>query len=143
MNSSFFDEAQIEGQVAKIDDEYTVVINRGKIHGVTPGMIFAIYDDETEAVRDPETDESLDVPIEKLRVKVFDVFSKACRAATFQTNSPISNMLKPSARLSRLITGRDRIENEQLRPDERPIGEVVVTVNIGDTAKSVAKGRME
>ena len=50
--------AQIKGKVAKIIDDYSVLINVGSQHGVTNGMRFVIYE-EGEEVLDPDTGESL------------------------------------------------------------------------------------
>ncbi|MFP4055546.1 MAG: hypothetical protein ACLF0G_01620 [Candidatus Brocadiia bacterium] len=48
----------IEGKVAKILDEQTVVLNVGRAHGVAQGMLFCIYA-PVEDVTDPDTGESL------------------------------------------------------------------------------------
>lgn len=45
--------------VAKVNDEYTLVINRGSEHGVTKGDHFLVYYVDPEELRDPETGESL------------------------------------------------------------------------------------
>lgn len=45
--------------VAKINDEFTLVINRGSDHGVTKGDNFLVYYVEPEELIDPETGESL------------------------------------------------------------------------------------
>ena len=51
--------APIEGKIASILDEYNVVINVGRLHGVTEGMSFVIYSPGEEEVRDPDTGKSL------------------------------------------------------------------------------------
>jgi len=48
----------IEGQVARIVDESTLVINRGSEHGVSAGARFSVFA-EVEEVTDPETGETL------------------------------------------------------------------------------------
>jgi hypothetical protein len=48
----------IEGQVAGIVDESTLIINRGSEHGVKPGMRFAVFA-EVDEVNDPASGESL------------------------------------------------------------------------------------
>lgn len=48
----------IEGKVAKIIDEKTMVINVGGAAGVKPGMLFVIFADMDE-VKDPDTGEVL------------------------------------------------------------------------------------
>jgi hypothetical protein len=45
--------------VVKVIDEYTVVINRGKEHGVDKGDQFLVYYIEPDEILDPETGESL------------------------------------------------------------------------------------
>ena len=48
----------IEGKVAKILDEYSIVINVGRAQGVTTGMPFVIFA-EGDDVADPDTGESI------------------------------------------------------------------------------------
>jgi len=48
----------IEGKIAKIIDDQTLVINAGRAVGVTQGMVFCIYAPIDE-VKDPDTGESL------------------------------------------------------------------------------------
>lgn len=45
--------------VAKVLDEYTLVINRGSNDGVKKGQRFLIYDVSDEEIKDPATGESL------------------------------------------------------------------------------------
>jgi hypothetical protein len=79
----------IRGSVARIEDQYTLIINRGAAHGVKPDMIFAVMADGGDEIVDPENGEVIgELPIEKLRVKVFDVQPKYSRAATFRTFTP-------------------------------------------------------
>lgn len=51
--------APIEGKIASILDEYNVVINVGRLHGVIEGMPFVIYSPGEEEIRDPDTGKSL------------------------------------------------------------------------------------
>ncbi len=48
----------IEGLVARILNDESIVINRGSAHGVKEGMRFAIFT-ELEEIKDPETGSSL------------------------------------------------------------------------------------
>lgn len=98
--------AGIEGKVAKIIDTYTVVINRGREHGVEDGMRFIIYD-PGEDITDPDTGESLgrfeDI---KRKVKVVNVGQKISTAKsdeTFEITTGTSGFIglysiKPSTR---------------------------------------------
>jgi hypothetical protein len=51
--------APIEGKIARILDEYSVVINVGRLHGVTEGTPFVIYSPGEEEIKDPDTGKSL------------------------------------------------------------------------------------
>jgi hypothetical protein len=51
--------APIEGKIASILDEHNVVINVGRLHGVTEGMPFVIYSPGDEEIKDPDTGKSL------------------------------------------------------------------------------------
>ncbi len=48
----------VEGKVAKILDDQSLVLNVGRQHGVTQGMVFCIYA-TVEDVTDPDTGEPL------------------------------------------------------------------------------------
>jgi len=75
----------IEGKVAEIVDEYTVVINRGQEHGVEEDMRFVIYE-PGEEIKDPETDESLGkFEYVKAKVEVVNVQEKFSTAKTYET----------------------------------------------------------
>ena len=79
----------IEGQVARVENQYTLFLNRGSNHGVKIDMIFAVLSPEGESIVDPENGEEIgQIPIEKLRVKVTDVHERYCRAETFRTYTP-------------------------------------------------------
>lgn len=74
----------MNGQVALIEDDYTLVINRGAQAGVTPGMVFAVHADSDQVITDPESGRELGRLVrEKLRVRVFDVQPLFSRAHTF------------------------------------------------------------
>ncbi|MEE9260112.1 MAG: hypothetical protein V3U40_03240 [Candidatus Scalindua sediminis] len=49
----------IEGKVAKILDEYSMVINVGRNDGVTEGMVFVIFTQSGNEIKDPDTGETL------------------------------------------------------------------------------------
>lgn len=92
-------EQPIEGSVARVEDDYTLIINRGAEHGVEDDMLFAVLSDGGDPLIDPETGEVLDeFPVEKLRVRVSDVHPKYCRAVTFRSYMapPILPSLSPS-----------------------------------------------
>lgn len=47
-------EKMVTGQVALIEDDYTLVINRGAESGVTLGMVFAVQSCTGAVITDPE-----------------------------------------------------------------------------------------
>jgi hypothetical protein len=66
----------IEGKVAAIIDDFTIVINRGKRDGVEEGGYFVIFK-LGEEIHDSETGESLGIfEIVKARVEVIHVQEK-------------------------------------------------------------------
>ncbi len=80
--------SQITGLVALVEDEFTLVINKGAEAGVVPGMIFAVFTDDGQLITDPETGRELGrLSEEKLRVKVFDVRELFARAETYSTGA--------------------------------------------------------
>lgn len=74
----------ITGQVALVEDDYTLVINRGTEAGVRSGMVFAVHSGEASVITDPESGRELGrLSREKLRVRVFDAQPLYARAHTF------------------------------------------------------------
>lgn len=79
----------ISGSVARVEDQYTLIINRGSAHGTRPDMLFAVLSEAGDPILDPETGEVIgELPTEKLLVKVVDVQPKYSRAVTFRTVAP-------------------------------------------------------
>ena len=77
---------RIEGRVAELIDDQTLVINRGSDHGVQVGMRFAILNPRGAEIKDPDTNEVIgSVEIEKVIVKVVRVEPKLAVARTFRT----------------------------------------------------------
>lgn len=109
----------VTGQVAYIEDDHTLVINRGAEAGVTPGMVFAVFSDAARVITDPESGRELGrLGREELRVRVFDVHPLFARAHTFARTDDFYGLLQ--------IPFAARQE------------EVAVTVNIGDPVELVA-----
>jgi hypothetical protein len=103
----------ITGQVALIEDDYTLVLNRGAESGVQPGMVFAVHSNTGQVVTDPESGRELGrLSREELRVRVFDVHPLFARAHTFVRTDDVYGLLQ--------------------LPFVEPAGENVVTVNVGD-----------
>lgn len=137
------------GKVAEIMDRYTLAINRGSEHGVEVGMIFAVIGFGGEIV-DPETKQSLGPrPVEKLRVKVADVYEKFCVAETYRLVTPSRSLdyllgpnrdlLREMAKtLSALPPGPERERfADAPAPREGTPTDSVIHVEVGDTVRQV------
>ena len=131
---------QITGMVALVEDEYTLVINRGAEAGVTPGMTFAVLSEASRRIVDPESGRELGrLPEEKLRVKVFDVHPLFARAETYSTEGVPS--LDPEEApiltgMAELVRYSGETLEESALAAAPPLGEVV-TVNVGDEVELV------
>lgn len=109
----------ISGQVALIEDDYTLVINRGAESGLAVGMIFAVQSGAAQVITDPESGRELGrLNREKLRVRVFDVQPLFARAHTFVDTGDFHGLLE--------LPFFDRRHED------------VVTVDVGDSVELVA-----
>jgi len=113
----------VTGQVALVEDDYTLVINRGAESGVAVGMIFAVHAGPARVITDPESGRELGrLSQEKLRVRVFDVQPLFARAHTFVPTNDFYGLL-------------------QLPFVAQPC-EDVVTIDVGDTVELVPAERL-
>lgn len=120
----------IVGKVADIEDEYVLLINKGRLDGVKSGMIFSIKDTDGVPVIDPDTNLELGRRYpEKLRVKVIEVENKYCRAATYRRISGVG--LGGGLLASAFSTTREKIAASAANPVK------IVEVNIGDAAREL------
>lgn len=84
----------VTGQVALVEDDYTLVINRGAEAGVVAGMVFAVQSGDGDVITDPESGRQLGrLSREKLRVRVFDVQPLFARAHTFVDTADFHGLL--------------------------------------------------
>jgi len=125
----------IEGKVAEIIDEYTVVINRGHEHGVEEDMRFVIYE-PGEEIKDPDTDESLGkFEYVKAKVEVVNVQEKFSTAKTYETHK----VTMPAIQALALVSGQT-MRNE-LPLDEETKGRLPkrsrTPVKIGDLVRQI------
>ena len=76
---------RVEGRVAQVLDERRLVINRGSADGVRFGMRFEVKAGAPVEIRDPETDEILDVIDRvKVRVEVTEVRERISICTTYE-----------------------------------------------------------
>lgn len=110
----------ITGQVALIEDDHTLVINRGTEAGVAVGMVFAVSAETGPVITDPESGRELGrLRQEKLRVRVFDAQPLFARAHTFVVTDDFYGLL--------------RIPFVAGQPDD------AITIDIGDTVELVRR----
>ena len=89
------------GQVALIEDDYTLVINRGAEAGVTPGMVFAVHSGSNEVITDPESGRELGrLTRAKVQVRVFDVQPLFSRAHTFARTDDFYGLFQATAEVT-------------------------------------------
>ena len=123
----------IEGKIAEIIDEYTVVINQGHEHGVEEDMRFVIYD-PGEEINDPDTGESLGkFEYVKAKVKVVNVQEKFSTAKTYETYT----MTMPAMTIAQVM-GQTR--REELPLDEETKARLqkgLRPVKIGDSVRQI------
>jgi hypothetical protein len=85
----------IAGRVALVEDDHTLVINRGTDAGVTVGMVFSVRAGDGRVITDPETGRELGrLSREKLRVRVFDAQPLFARAHTFVLTDDFYGLLQ-------------------------------------------------
>ena len=61
---------KIEGKVARILDEYSIVINVGRDNGVVDGMVFVVFVQSDDEVKDPDSGEVLG-KLENIKEHIF------------------------------------------------------------------------
>jgi hypothetical protein len=96
----------ITGQVALVEDDFTLVLNRGAEAGVTPGMIFAVHSNTGQVITDPESGRELGrLSREQVQVRVFDVHPLFARAHTFTRTDDFYGLLRfPFAEDQNVVT---------------------------------------
>lgn len=121
--------------VIKVLDEYTVVINRGSVHGVKKTHRFLIYA-LGEELMDPETQESLGV-LEIVRGvgEVVHVQEKISTVRSIEHSTPGRRIIRRKPNMYSIFSGRETEETETIESGQEtlPFAESVV----GDRAKPV------
>lgn len=135
------DTALLQGKVAKILNEREVAINLGQSQGVKKGMRFAILAPTPEEIRDPETNELLDiVDRAKVFVRATEVREKITICSTYRTIKPAGGRFGSALDFGRLFD-RPKEVPETLRVDDSsqpaPLSPEESYVKIGDRVKQV------
>lgn len=96
----------VEGKIAKVLGNNEVVLNRGREHGVRPGMMFEIFAPEGDEVWDPDTGETLGtVEDVKAKAEVTEVKEKLSVARMQSGDNPFgaANMGDMQENLQRIF----------------------------------------
>jgi len=135
----------IEGKVAKILDEYTLIINVGAAQGVRPGMEFVVFAPGDEVV-DPDSGESLGQwEAVKARLAVQHVQEKltVCAPAAPQSklaadDDPTTHTLSAAMIADHMRVGRSagKINIDKSQMAGKP---VLGPVSVGDSVRSVTE----
>ncbi len=143
---------KIEGKVAKILDEYSIVINVGRDNGVVNGMVFAVFVQSDEEVKDPDSGETLG-KLENIKEHVFvahvqDKFS-TCVAGERDTScgehesygaQTLSGAMMEESMTAR--PGSSKLSNEKLSVNTSQITGVpqLSPISVGDMVRAVEVG---
>ncbi len=139
----------IEGKVIRILDEYSIVVNVGRIDGVTEGMVFVIFTQSGDEIKDPDSGETLGT-LENVK----DYVSVAHIQDKFATcvAKEVKKILKEGeSHGAQTLSGAMMAESMSARPEGSKIGTEKLNVNtsqiagvpqlgpisVGDTVRSV------
>jgi len=143
---------KIEGKVAKILDEYSIVINVGRNNGVVNGMVFAVFVQSNEEVKDPDSGEALGkLEIIKEHVFVAHVQDKFSTCVAGEKEAPCGEheshgaQTLSGAMMAEAMTGRpgkNKLSNEKLNVNTSQITGVpqLGPISVGDMVRAVEVG---
>lgn len=130
----------IIGKVAGVEDEHTILINKGEQDGVKLGTVFSVESSENaRPVKDPDTGDIIGYrPKETLDVRVREVYDRFSVAETFRSYSWLDPQIAAFTEMGPLTRRyRDRISGPEATSKTPQQRAVQVTVNIGDIASEV------
>jgi hypothetical protein len=143
---------KIEGKVAKILDEYSIVINIGRNNGVVNGMLFAVFVQSDEEVKDPDSGEALG-KLEHIKEHVFvaHVQDKFSTCVAGEKESPCGEheshgaQTLSGAMMAESMTARpenSKLSNEKLNVNTSQITGVpqLGPISVGDMVRAVEVG---
>ncbi len=142
-------ENKIEGKVARILDEYSIVINVGRNNGVVNGMVFVVYVQGDDEIKDPDSGESLG-KLENVKDYVYvshvqDKFStcvageKGAFSGEVQSTGAQTLSGAMMAESMKARPGSDRVSNEKLNVNTSQITGVpqLGPISVGDGVRAV------
>lgn len=143
------DMEKMEGKVAKILDEYSIVINIGRDNDVVNGMVFVVFVQSDDEVKDPDSGEVLG-KLEHVKDYIFvshvqDKFS-TCVAGEKEASSgeaePQGAQTLSGAMMAESMTvrpGGGRLSNEKLNVNTSQVTGVLQLgpISVGDMVRAV------
>lgn len=137
-----------EFKVVKILDEYNLIINAGRGHGIELNDEFQILDKKGSKVVDPDTNEVIGrLDLVKATVEVTELHEKMCICSSrkvINNNSPFANMAlaSPLTSISEAITPTEQeklnVDLTQITGGKRKSNR---KIKIGDTVKLLKSGK--
>ena len=136
---------QIEGKVAAIIDDTTLVLNVGAEQGVIEGMAFAVFATHGQ-IQDPDSGEELGLwEMVKVRVVATHVQPRLCtvrapvvgEAATVSDTRPLSTMMVEHSVVS--AKGQNQWQHLQVREADIGGRRQNGTIAVGDGARSLVQ----
>ena len=140
---------KIEGKVAKILDEYSIVINIGRNNGVVNGMVFAVFVQSDEEIKDPDSGEALG-KLENIKEHVFvaHVQDKFSTCVAGEKEAPCGEheshgaQTLSGAMMAESMTGRpgsNKLSNEKLNVNTSQITGIpqLGPISVGDMVRAV------
>lgn len=117
----------IEGKVAKILDEYSIVINVGRNNGVTRDMVFAVFTQSEDEIKDPDSSEVLG-KLENIKdyVSAVHVQDKFSTCTALETRKMIKEGESSGAQT---LSGAMMAESMSAKPRGSKIGTEKLNVN--------------
>ena len=139
----------IEGKVAKILDEYSIVINVGRDNGVVDGMVFVVFVPSDDEVKDPDSGEVMG-KLEHVKNYIFvshvqDKFSTCVageKGSTSKQGESMGAQTLSGAMMAESMTGRPgsgRVSGEKLNVNTSQITGVpqLSPISVGDMVRAV------
>ena len=117
----------IDGKIAKIINEYEVVVNRGYSHGVESDMQFIVYT-VGDQITDPDTGETLG-NVEHIKAKI--------EPKSIQENMTVMETAETKVKSSSVGAVASLYESERVPKAiaEKPEDAVETEVNVGDLVR--------
>ena len=126
-------------KIAKIIDEYTVIVNAGSNQEIAIGDTFRILDEKGSAVKDPDTNEIIGyMDLIKGTVTVSEIFEKMCICESTTYTKVNTNFMQSLQKINETLA---TIERKKLNIDFAQITGGLrhsdAPIRVGDTVEKI------